>query len=320
MPITHVPAPPSDCVIVGGGPAGLTAAIYLARFQRNIVIVDAGHSRLSLIPVSHNFPGFPAGIAGKDLLEKLRLQLDAHDVQVSSGKVREIERRDDGNFVVNLDGLKLHTRFVLLATGSEDVRPEMMHLDEGVKAGCVRYCPVCDGYESIGKKVAVLGAGDHGVAEANFVRHFVPGLTLITTDYAMTIRQAEADRLRGKGIALLDGLGATLSFDPMGPAVDVELSDGSLHRFDVLYCALGLTVNSSLAADLGARRDNDGQLLVDEHYQTSVAGLYCAGDVVQGLNQIIIGCGHAAIAATAIHNALRVRAEETDVDSERERG
>lgn len=319
MPTIRTQTPPFDCVIVGGGPAGLTAALYLARFRRNIVIVDAGHSRLSTIPTSHNFPGFPSGIAGKDLLAKLRHQLDEHDVQVSSGTVREIEQCDNGAFVVNLDGLELHTRLVLLATGSTDVPPDMAHLKEAIEAACVRYCPVCDGFEAIGKKVAVLGAGEHGVAEANFVRHFVPGLTLITTDFAMTITQAEADRLRGSGIALLDGLGAGLSFDPMGPAVEVELSDGSVHRFDVLYCALGMTVNSRLATNLGARRDNDGQLMVDEHYQTSIAGLYCAGDVVQGLNQIVVGCGHAAIAATAIHNALREHATDSSILSERER-
>lgn len=293
-----------DCVIVGGGPAGLTAAIYLARFRRKIAIVDAGRSRLGLIPISHNYPGFPQGVNGKDLLNKLRLQLDAHDVHVNFCTAREIKSRDDGTFLVNVDGVWIHTKTVLVATGSKDVRPDMVHLEAAILEGCVRYCPVCDGFEAIGKKVAVLGAGEHGVAEAIFVRHFADDLTLITTDFSVTLTEIDRDRLRGKNIDVLDGHGASLAFDATGRAIEVELLDGSAHRFDVLYSALGLMVNSKLAADLGARRDRDGQLLVDMHFQTTVGGLYCAGDVVQGLNQITIACGQAAAAATAIHNRL----------------
>ncbi len=309
-----------DCVIVGGGPAGLTAAIYLARFRRKIAIVDAGRSRLALIPVSHNYPGFPQGINGKDLLNKLRLQLDAHDVHVNFCTAREIVQCADGTFLVNIDGVRIHTRTVLVATGSKDVRPDMAHLETAILHGCVRYCPVCDGFEAVGKKVAVLGAGEHGVAEAIFVRHFADDLTLITTDFSMALKDSDRDRLRSKHIGVLDGYGATLAFDAPGPAIDVELLDGNTYRFDVLYSALGLMVNSKLAADLGAGRDKIGQLLVDDHFQTTVDGLYCAGDVVQGLNQITIACGQAAAAATAIHNRLCESHDTALAVSGRERG
>jgi thioredoxin reductase (NADPH) len=293
-----------DCLIIGGGPAGLTAAIYLARFRRNIALVDAGRSRLSLVPVSHNYPGFPNGVNGKDLLNKLRLQLDAHDIHVNFGTVQKVERNDDGTFLVNLDGLRIRARTVLVATGSKDVRPDMAHLELAIERGCVRYCPVCDGFEAIGKKVAVLGAGEHGVAEALFVRHFAYDLTLITPDIPENLKEADRGRLARMQISVLDGLGAKLTFDPLAPGVVVELDNGTAHCFDVLYSALGLHVNSKLATDLGAGRDKDGQLLVDQHLQTSIDGLYCAGDVVQGLNQIAIACGQAAAAATAIHNRL----------------
>lgn len=309
-----------DCVIVGGGPAGLTAAIYLARFRRKIAIVDAGRSRLALIPVSHNYPGFPQGVNGKDLLNKLRLQLDAHDVHVNFCTAREIVQCADGTFLVNIDGVRIHTRTVLVATGSKDVRPDMAHLETAILHGCVRYCPVCDGFEAVGKKVAVLGAGEHGVAEAIFVRHFADDLTLITTDFSMALKDSDRDRLRSKHIGVLDGYGATLAFDASGPAIDVELLDGNTYRFDALYSALGLMVNAKLAADLGAGRDKIGQLLVDDHFQTTVDGLYCAGDVVQGLNQITIACGQAAAAATAIHNRLCESHDTALAVSGRERG
>ncbi|MCE3602829.1 NAD(P)/FAD-dependent oxidoreductase [Massilia sp. P8910] len=294
-----------DCVIIGGGPAGLTAAIYLARFRREIAIVDAGSSRLAMIPLSHNYPGFPQGVNGKDLLNRLRRQLDAHDVQLSSGTARRIEKRDDGTFLVELGDTVIHTRTVLLATGSRDVPPHMPKLEQAIREGCVRYCPVCDGFEAIGKKVAVLGPSAHSVGEAIFVRHFASELTLITTEPAPKLTSEERDRLETKNIDVLDGHLAALSFDETASGIDVELSNGTIHRFDVLYAALGLVVNSQLAADLGAKRDATDQLIVDQHCQTTVDGLYCAGDVVEGLNQIAIACGQAAAAATAIHNRLR---------------
>jgi thioredoxin reductase (NADPH) len=115
-----------DCLVVGGGPAGLAAAVYLARFRRRCLVVDADASRASWIPVSHNLAGFPEGIAGQDLLALMRAQADRYGARIAHGRVERLERSEHGGFVaVTADGTRHAARRVLLATGAEaeDVPP-----------------------------------------------------------------------------------------------------------------------------------------------------------------------------------------------------
>src|ERR1700676_5735648 len=105
-----------DCLIVGGGPAGLTAAIYLARYRRKVVIFDNGESRAALIPESHNYPGFPHGISGLDLLRTLRQQAETYDIITIRARITALQR-EDVRFVAMFNGYEVKARFVLLATG-----------------------------------------------------------------------------------------------------------------------------------------------------------------------------------------------------------
>lgn len=294
-----------DCVIIGAGPAGLTAAIYLARFRRKVSVIDSNKSRLSLIPLSHNYPGFPAGVKGHDLIDRLRAQLDAYDIQTRYGTVTKIENQSNGTFHVEIGNIKLSAKTVLLCTGSSDVVPPMQNYQSALAQGTLRYCPVCDGFEATDKTVAVLGDGIHGADEAKFIRHFTPNLSLITLHPETPVPDHEQAVLQQMGIQMLNGARSRFEFDPALPGITAHLADGSTHCFDIMYSALGLHVNSELATALGARCDSEGQLCVDEHMQSTVKGLYCAGDVVVGLNQISVSSGQAAVASTAIHNHLR---------------
>lgn len=285
-----------DCLIVGAGAAGLTAATYLARFRRRIAIVDAGASRLLSIPTSHNCPAWPGGVCGEDLLGRLRRQAADYGVQVVRGTVERMERRQD-DFIVDIDGRQWQARAVLLATGVVDVAPSGFDVDEAVARGCVRYCPICDGYEAIGRKVAVIGRGSGGLGEARFVRHYTQDVSLLAIDEELQPPQGEG------GIRIVRPPLQQLRFEN-GDTMVAVLRDGTKERFDTVYIALGTIVNSGLAQRLGARCNEAGELIVDGHQQTSIAGLYAAGDVVAGLNQIAVAMGHAAIASTAIHNRL----------------
>lgn len=171
-----------DCLLIGGGAAGFTGAIYLSRFRRNLMLVDAGKSRLSLILVSRNYPGFPEGVPGEELLERLRKQATRYGVRVVSGAINQLDRAADGTFVARSGQGSIRARTVPLATGVTDVVPDIDGMKEALQCGSLRYCPVCDGYEVIGKKVAVLGLGKHGVDEALFIKHFATDLTLLTPD------------------------------------------------------------------------------------------------------------------------------------------
>jgi len=291
-----------DCIIIGAGAAGLTAAIYLARYRRRIKLIDAGASRMLSIPTSHNYPGFAAGIHGRELLQRLRAQADHYDAAVTSGVVERLEQ-SDGLFVVALGDERWRTRNLLLATGVVDVEPDFPEVKRAVAEGRVRYCPICDGYEAIGKNVAVLGRGSGGAGEARFVRHFADAVSLFSVTDAPHLDAREQAEMDEAGVHVMHDPVARLAFDDDG-AMQLQLRSGVRESFDVVYIALGTLVNTGLAQALGAACNDSGELIVDAHQQTSIDGLYAAGDIVAGLNQITVAMGHAAIAATAIHNRL----------------
>lgn len=294
---------PLDCVIIGAGAAGLTAATYLARFHRRFVIFDGGTSRLLLVPTSHNYPGYVGGVHGKDLLSRLRAQVAEYGVSVTPGTVDALDRLPDGSFTVRAGSAQWHSSTVILATGVVDVEPEVPEVKQALAAGFLRYCPICDGFEATGRKVAVIGRGKAGLGEALFVRHYTPEITLLSVRGPIDLDSEERLRIDRAGLRVVHEPLMRLSYGDDG--LRAHFQDGAQERFDVVYSALGTMVNSGLACLLGATSTEEGCLLVDAHQQTSVEGLYAAGDIVAGLNQITVAMGQAAVAATAIHNRLR---------------
>lgn len=291
-----------DCLIIGGGPAGLTAAVYLGRYKRRVVVVDEGRSRVGMIPKTRNVLGFPEGIEGPALLERMQLHAQKY-AALEIGRVERIERHEDGSFEARAGSKSLHARFVLLATGARDVEPDVTGLPESLKAGHVRYCPVCDGYETQGKRVAVLGRDAHGMRESAFVAGFDNEVTWLSLGTHTRCSQEEIARLKDLRVGIVEHRPRHIHCDP-DDGIAVEMHGGERLEFDVLYPALGLVHLSELAAALGAETSENGQLVVSDHCETTVPGLYAAGDVAAGLNQINVAAGHAAIAATAIHNRL----------------
>jgi thioredoxin reductase (NADPH) len=295
-----------DCIVLGAGAAGLTAATYLARFRRRIAVVDSASSRLLTVPVSHNYPGFTQGIHGPDVLARLREQALAYGVSVAIGTIERLHRQADGSFLAIAGSSRWRGRTVLLATGVVDVAPPFAQVRPALADGRLRYCPICDGYEAIGKKVAVLGRANSGLQEALFVRHFADEVLLCAIGEPLQPSRTERAQLESAQIRLVAPpvLDLHLADRPLD-GMQLFLQDRSIVQVDVVYSALGTLVNSGVAQLLDARCTDNGELLVDRHQQTSVDGLYAAGDIVSGLNQITVAMGQAAIAATAIHNRLR---------------
>lgn len=294
-----------DCIVIGGGPAGLTASIYLARFHLAVLVVDGGASRAAWIPRSHNCPGFPGGISGTELLERLRAQADEFGVKLETGIVTKIKQAADG-FTIDWGSGPVHGTAVLLATGLTNRRPAMdpeLH-DEALAKGLIRYCPVCDGYEVTDRKVGVVGTGPHGVAEAVFLRSYTAQVTLIAPDGPHELSAADRCRVADCGIWLLDGPCRSITPDETTIAITTPVVTAT---FDSIYPALGSDIHVELARQAGAEFAGDGTLPVDRHQRTSVAGLYAAGDVVLGLDQISHAIGEAGVAATTIRNDLAER-------------
>jgi thioredoxin reductase (NADPH) len=278
------------------------AATYLARFRRDVTVVDSGASRAAWIPVSHNVPGFPEGIAGRDLLLRLRVQAAEYGATVRSGTVTALTRDADG-FQAVTEGGVLRASRVLLATGGLDHEPELPGLRDAVARGLIRYCPICDAYEVTGKRVALIASGACRVREALLLRAYTDDLTVLTLGQRMALSAEDARLLQAAGVAVVDAPVTRLRMQGEAIAAWV-LRDGQELRFDTVYTALGTQVRSDLALALGARADEDGALIVGPHQETSVPGLYAAGDVVSGLSQISVAAGHAAIAATRINANL----------------
>lgn len=285
---------PYDAVVVGAGPAGLTAATYLARFRRRVLVLDGGRPRAAWIPESHNTPGFPQGVGGTELLRLLRLQAEEFGAAIEAGRAERLSPTEAG-FRLHLADRSLEAATVLLATGVADHLPQIPGLDQAIGASLVRMCPICDAWEAIGARLAVLGEGPLAQREADFLRPYSEDVTVLMLGEA-----AEAPP-ETVSIAL-----DQLRFEER-EVVLAQTGGEAERRFDHLYLALGCTPQVGLAETLGARRDEAGALITDTHLMTTVEGLYAAGDVVRGLNQISVAVGEAAIAATAMHNRLHGR-------------
>lgn len=292
-----------DCLIVGGGPGGLTAALYLARFRRTCLVVDAGSSRASWIPRSHNYPGFPPGINGNDLLVRLREQASSYGARLEHGQVEHIEPHAEG-FSVHYGDQRCITRRIILATGIEDTLPQMPEVEQAIAEGKVRLCAICDGYEVDGDNVAVYGEAECAISHAVFLRTFSDRVTVVVHGEQDACDQA---------IALAEHYGIRLISDrvealrPCEAGIELITCGGTTHRFDIIYPSLGARFRSELADKLGAACDISGGVQVDDHQQTSIPGLYAIGDVTMGLKQISVAIGQAAQAATSVHNSLEAK-------------
>ena len=295
-----------EVVIIGAGPAGLTAATYLGRYRRRVLILDSGRSRAAWIPQSHNTPGFPRGVGGPALLENLSQQASLYGAQRRQARARRLTRMADG-FEILIDTAQgevtIQAQFVLLATGVVDRLPDLAEIEAAIGAARVRMCPICDAYEAIDQRIAVLGEGDLGAREAAFLTTYSSDVTLLhlgATETLSDLASLSAHKVRVEPIALADlsvGSERVRLSSPGAPVQD----------FDCLYLALGCEMQSRLAVQWGAAHDDQANLIVNSHQETSIEGLYAAGDVVRGLNQIAVAAAEAAIAATDIHKRLRAR-------------
>ena len=295
-----------DAVVVGAGPGGLTGAIYLGRFLRRFVVLDRGESRLDWIPISHNHPGFPRGVPGTVLRERMREQALEYGAEIVAGEIVTAERDKEGVFALSTgDGARFLARNVLLATGVRDVEPALPDVVGLVKRGLVRICPICDGFEQQGKRVGVIGDGPKAVNEAAFMRTYSEDVTVLNIGGPAALDADDRRRAAELNIDVVDTPVRTVHVEG-DRIVALDLDDQRRCAFDTVYAALGFTPQGQLAGQLGAALGEDGRVFTDERQMTNIPGLYAAGDVVRGLNQISIAQAEAAIAATAIHNRLKL--------------
>ena len=296
-----------ECIIIGAGPAGLTAALYMARFRRKVLVLHDGSARALRIPKTHNAPGFPDGVTGPDLIARMSEHATGFGAEVAEAEIVSAQQNGDRFELLSGDGRSWQARSLILATG---VAHNEIKIDTGghqaaIAAGILRYCPVCDGYEHIDTAIGVIGCDSQGAAEALFLRRFSSDVTLVPLNFA-ELDKGELAAMREVGITVVEHPVARL--DALPHRMDVYLEGNAQPlSFDVVYPALGVTPRTKLAAALGLSFCPSGELEMSAPFGTRVEGLYAAGDVVEGLDQISVAMGHGAVAATKAHNWLRER-------------
>ncbi|TCN33037.1 NAD(P)/FAD-dependent oxidoreductase [Sinorhizobium americanum] len=288
-----------DCIIVGGGPAGLAASVYLARLNRHVIVVDEGNSRASLIPRSYNHPAFPGGVPGQVLLDRMHDQAARFGVEYLAARADLLERVGD-SFQCKVAGRLLRSRAVIGATGLVDVLPPWPNAKELVRNGNLRLCPICDGYEINGEPVVVIGNNRRAMKEAAFLLSFTDEVTVATLG-AEPEGQTPAD-IRPP-IRLIT---ARLARHEPVPEdrMALEFLGGVAMEAVAVYSALGCRPQSLLAQAIGVKLDEEGRIPTDQHQRTGVRFFYAIGDVVTGLNQLGVAMAQGEIAAVTAHNDL----------------
>lgn len=291
-----------DCVIVGGGPAGLTAAIYLQRFRRKTLVVDQGNSRVKMAPRIRNLIGYDAGIPGKDLLQRLKRQATKFNAHFVEGEAEV--RRHSGGFTVQVNEKIFHSRFVILAIGMKDKQPAGIDFVDLCRRKYLAYCPICDGFEQCEKEIGVLINNRAGLRKAKFLHHYSKKLRVILIQ-DIKLEKKILGEMKSLGIKVHQGELQILKADPLRQKLIVKLKGAKPFALDMAYVELGLKVPSHAVRRLrGLRRVNGGRFEISRRQQTSIPGLYAIGDCANSLAQVTVATGEGAVAATDIHNKL----------------
>lgn len=286
-------SPVYDAVIVGAGPAGLSAALQLARSNRQVLVIDSGAGRSTYRQVNHNYLGFPGGIAARELRELARKQVSMYPVAFVDEPVVSLAKAKGHFMAVLASERRLISRTLVLATGVRDHFPQVPEWESYVGRSLF-WCIVCDGYSARGKNVLAVGNDDEAAVTALQFLQFTDRVTLLTNNLRCAISAAAKRALHRHGVSLIVGEIAEFLGDD-GVLVLVALANGSRISADFVFSLQGGAPNSALATSLGAALDADGFVIVDTDQQTKVPGLFAAGDVTHH---------HAHQVATAVHEGL----------------
>lgn len=292
-----------DIGIVGGGPAGLSAAVWSARYLHSVVVVDSGDPRNWETRGIHGFLGLE-GINPPELRSRGRKSCRDLGVELIDGTVLHVERRRDEKFALSLEGgACLQVRRLLLAIGIRDVWPDVPGLDHAYGTNA-HVCPDCDGYDSRGKKVVVIGNGRRAVGMALNLSTWTDDIIVCTNGRSAELDEPEyCDKLDALNIPVLtDQITSVCCED--GRIYCLMLEGGKQLDADKVFFTIAQYPADDLGAQLGCARDDEGHLLVDVYGNTSVAHVYAAGDITPGPQLAVAAAAGGATAALSMHKSL----------------
>jgi thioredoxin reductase len=291
-----------DIAVIGGGPAGLAAALWLARYLHTVVVVDSGDPRNWETRGINGYLGHQ-GIRSPELRAIGREECASFGVSFVNGIVDRATNETGELFAVQLrDGIVIEARRVLLAIGIKDYWPDIPGL-ERCYGETVHVCADCDGYETRDKKTIVVGTGRKAVGMALALTTWTRAIVICTNGEKPNMEQALLDQLKVLNIPVLDAPIECVK-SKAGEISGVDLVGGMALDCERLYIAIGQYPADDLGAQLGCKRDEMGRLVIDERNHTSVLNVFAAGDIAPGPQLAIVAAASGAVAAMAIHSSL----------------
>ncbi len=290
-----------DVVVIGGGAAGLSAALVLCRARRSVLVVDSGAPRNA--PASH-MHGFLTrdGTPPRELLALGRSEVEGYGGQVVVGAVSDLVPDGRVGFWVLLaDGQRIAARRILVATGLRDELPDVPGLSQRW-ARDVLHCPYCHGYEVRDRQLGVIGGTPGAIRYAQIVRQWSDDVVLFTPAGVLTA--PERTQLLARAIGVVEGTIDELVCDDADRLRGVQMADGSVVPRDALFVPPRFVSNDDLLTRLACETDTEGWVSVDGTGRTSVAGVWVAGNVVDPRAQVITAAGAGSAAAIAINGDL----------------
>ena len=278
-----------DVIIIGAGPAGISASLYTVRANKKTLVLYEGLSSLEKTHKIENYYGFENGISGKDLYEIGIRQAKNLGVDVKKEEVIKIEIDMDNNsnykFIVTTSNNIYKSKVVILATGNKKNKPKITGIEKFEGKG-VSFCAICDGFFYRNKNVAVIGSGDYAISETNDLINIVKDVTILTNGEKAPDFRADNVKIETRGIKEIIG---------NDKVEEIELEDGTKIKTDGVFVAQGVAGSSDFAKKLGALTSKD-KIVVNEKMETNISGLFACGDCTGGLLQVSKAVYEGAIA------------------------
>ena len=291
-----------DVAVVGGGPAGLTAALWLGRYLHSVALIDSGDPRNWETRGINGFLG-AQGIRSPELRARGRADAASFGVDLVDDEVSRIHNTNGERFVLDLyHGRTIEARRTLLAIGIKDIWPDIPGLGD-CYGETAHVCPDCDGYETRGRKTVVIGSGRKAVGMALSLTTWTEKIVICTNGQPADMEAKHLERLKALNIPVLEAKVNRISSKDHEIRC-INLDGGMQLDCDRLYFAIGQYPADDLGAQLKCKRNDLGLIEIDEHYHTSVMNVFAAGDIVGGAQLAIAAAADGAIAALAIHASL----------------
>lgn len=291
-----------DALILGGGPAGLSAAVYLGRFTRSVLVLDAGEGRSSFAQRNENYLGFPEGVTTRELRELGRRQAERFGVEFKEARVERVERTDEGHFRAYTTDGDFEGKTLLFATGVTDVWPDVPGVRKRVGID-VFWCITCDGHRTKDRRIVCVGNTDEAATTTLQFLLFTREVTLVADPDKARFSDAKRAALEAQGVPLHLSRLELLELSPDGGRLTAAcLEDGTRLPCDLAFSLLGVRPNTQLAREMGLELDDEGYVVIDEEGYTSVPGVFAAGDLTRMYTQQVASAVHAGAEAAQTMN------------------